>query len=149
MVRSVGTILKKQPFNFPVQPPLFQNCTKCGEYKSFEAFSFQTASKNGVRKWCRDCGAAYASKKARHYKLMDRYKITADEYDAMLERQGGVCAICKKECTSGNRLAVDHDHSTGRVRGLLCMHCNTLLGSAKDSSNTLSSAIEYLGSISG
>lgn len=50
-------------------------------------------------------------------------KLTVDDYDLLLKRQGGVCAICGKP-PKKTRLAVDHDHKTGKVRGLLCFYCN-------------------------
>lgn len=69
-----------------------------------------------------------------------------DEYDRMLERQGGVCAICGNGASDAIRknLAVDHCHGTGRVRGLLCGNCNTGLGSFKDDPVLLRRAIKYL-----
>lgn len=60
--------------------------------------------------------------------LKRKYGITLAEYDQMLEEQHGVCAICGGADPSGRRLAVDHDHETGKVRGLLCTSCNTRLG---------------------
>jgi hypothetical protein len=61
-------------------------------------------------------------------RLLAGYGITEDQYNILLEVQNGVCAICKQSCPSGRLLAVDHDHKTGRVRGLLCMVCNNRLG---------------------
>lgn len=58
-----------------------------------------------------------------HYKYL--YGISIEDYDRMLEEQNGVCAICGKADDTGKRLAVDHDHTTGEKRGLLCMKCNT------------------------
>lgn len=77
------------------------------------------------------------------------YGITLEEYNARLAEQGGVCAICRKPETAMYRgqikmLAVDHDHESGRKRGLICSACNLILGAAKDSVEILSSAIEYL-----
>jgi len=71
------------------------------------------------------------------------YGLTHDEYLALLETQGGACAICGG---SGQRrqLAVDHDHVTGAVRGLLCDRCNPMLGYARDNISVLEAAIEYL-----
>lgn len=66
------------------------------------------------------------------------YGITVDEYEMMLRAQGGVCAICGREESHRSRtgvvrrLTVDHDHSTGRVRGLLCHSCNVMLGFLRD-----------------
>lgn len=69
--------------------------------------------------------------------LKHKYGITAADYQRMFEKQNGCCAICGKIETSHNqwglkRLAVDHDHETGRVRGLLCSNCNTRLGHLED-----------------
>jgi hypothetical protein len=62
----------------------------------------------------------------RKWSLSHKYKMTVEQYDAMLATQNGVCAICGEPSTVGfnKRLHVDHDHTTGKVRGLLCMHCN-------------------------
>jgi hypothetical protein len=78
------------------------------------------------------------------------YGITVEEYDILLEAQGGVCAICRKPPTmvirgdTVARLAVDHDHASGRVRGLLCGSCNQMLGSVDDDPERLAAAIAYL-----
>lgn len=69
------------------------------------------------------------------------YGITVDEYDEMLADQGGVCAICGEAPTT-KRLAVDHDHETGELRGLLCVPCNAALGVLEDNLDAVS---EYLG----
>lgn len=71
------------------------------------------------------------------------YGITHDEFLAMLDAQGGVCAICKNG--NGKRaMNVDHDHVTGVVRALLCDRCNPMLGYARDDIAILQKAIEYL-----
>jgi hypothetical protein len=62
----------------------------------------------------------------------------------MLKRQDGSCAICGIESGPEVRLVVDHCHETGHVRGLLCRHCNLILGYARESDRTLESAISYL-----
>ena len=78
------------------------------------------------------------------------YGITLDEYECMLVAQGGVCAICRRSETklapNGNptRLAIDHDHATGTVRGLLCNRCNITIGRANDDAAMLRLAAEYL-----
>jgi len=53
--------------------------------------------------------------------------VSEKAYAIMLADQGGSCAICREACGTGRRLAVDHDHSSGRIRGLLCFRCNTSL----------------------
>lgn len=78
-----------------------------------------------------------------HLKL--KFGITPEEYDKTFEEQQGCCAICKKHSIYfKRRLAVDHDHKTGKVRGLLCMFCNTALGKFEDDVNILKNAVKYL-----
>jgi Recombination endonuclease VII len=74
-----------------------------------------------------------------------RYGISAAEYDALLEKQGGACAICRKR--SKRRLCVDHCHLTGTVRGLLCAACNLALGTLKEDQASLVAALAYLGAL--
>jgi len=71
-----------------------------------------------------------------------RHGMTLEEYDEMAAQQGGKCAICGSE--PSGRLHVDHDHGTGRVRGLLCGGCNKSLGLMKDDPRRLLAAVEYL-----
>jgi hypothetical protein len=72
-----------------------------------------------------------------------KYRLEPDEFDRLLESQGGRCAICR--ALGGKRaFHVDHDHRSGRVRGILCHHCNLLLGNAKDDMETLKAAASYL-----
>ena len=80
--------------------------------------------------------------KQRRCSLKRKYGITLDDYNSMLEAQGGRCAICHQE--KSETLAVDHDHKTGKVRGLLCGHCNNVIGFAEDKIELLESAIKYL-----
>ena len=72
----------------------------------------------------------YMARRAHH--LMTTYGLSADEYAAMSEAQGGRCALCDREpdgqVRGGRWLHVDHCHRTGRVRGLLCVSCNSVLG---------------------
>lgn len=72
-----------------------------------------------------------------------RYGIVPEEYDAILQSQGGVCAICKRVNSLG-RLHIDHCHTTGRVRGLLCHNCNKAIGHLKESIDNALSLIAYL-----
>lgn len=78
------------------------------------------------------------------YLIKKLYGLTLEQYNDMLVNQVGVCAICKEK-PADRRLSVDHNHKTGKVRGLLCRNCNTALGGFKDSVLILKSAIEYLG----
>jgi hypothetical protein len=69
------------------------------------------------------------------------YKLTTIQYSALLQAQRASCAICHR----ATKLVIDHDHTTGRVRGLLCDFCNKGIGFLQDSPVLLSSAIQYLG----
>ena len=88
----------------------------------------------------------------RSYYLRSTFGITIEEYDLMLEAQGGLCAICRepevvadpKNSETMKRLAVDHDHNTGKVRGLLCQRCNMGLGYFRDCAEFLDAAAFYL-----
>lgn len=92
-----------------------------------------------VREWRaerRETLAAYN----RRVHLRRKYGITPEEYDELLERQGGTCALCP----ATQRLCVDHDHDTGRIRGLLCAAHNRSLGTLGDTPGALRRVLGYL-----
>lgn len=80
----------------------------------------------------------------RRAKLKKKYGISTEQYDEMLRRQQGVCAVCGEVNPDGRRLAVDHEHETGQVRGLLCTMCNRGIGSMRDDPERLRAAAAYL-----
>lgn len=84
--------------------------------------------------------------KAREYRMRTLYGIEVADYDVMLKAQGGRCAVCHRTTTKrGYRFAVDHDHKTGRVRGLLCCDCNRQIVSVMDKyPGALQRLCEYL-----
>ena len=86
------------------------------------------ANSEKIREW----NSAYFRKRT--------YGLSGDDYAAMVKKQNNLCAICLGE----RGLCVDHCHKTGRIRGLLCRQCNTMLGNATDSPEILDKAIEYL-----
>lgn len=75
--------------------------------------------------------------------LKRKYGLTLEDYQVLFEQQNGVCAICK-ETESYRMLAVDHNHETNKVRGLLCGNCNRALGLFRDSPSLLQIAKEYV-----
>lgn len=95
-------------------------------------------SPDGTR-WCRIC----RRERARSYHLANKFGIAVEDVEELSERQNGQCAICGEALTPG-WATVDHDHSTGDVRGLLCRHCNTGLGQFKESDQILERARNYL-----
>src|SRR5204862_7451311 len=80
----------------------------------------------------------------REYHLKRTYGITIEQYDAMLEAQGGVCMICKEPRPEERTLHVDHDHKTGKIRGLLCFRCNNAIGDLRESFDLAQKAADYL-----
>lgn len=83
--------------------------------------------------------------KAREYQLIRKYGITVKQYDELLERQQGRCAVCVRPAEEfPRRLAVDHDHVTGEVRGLLCNYCNHRLVGRHRDPGLLRRIAEYL-----
>ena len=77
-------------------------------------------------------------------KRFDKYGITQELFDNALANQQYSCAICTQKFSDNIRVFVDHCHETGKVRGLLCFHCNTGLGHFKDNKTLLQKAINYL-----
>lgn len=103
-----------------------------------------------ARKWLKE-DREKNPEKYRNKDLIKNFGISLDEYNVLLEKQNGVCAICgNPERTRHNNtdrirnLAVDHCHKTGRVRGLLCTACNQGLGNFRDNPDYLAKSISYL-----
>ena len=114
-------------------------CRECGEEKSLrDDFYKNHRSPEGFVSICKEC------MRDRH--LRDKYDISSDRFDEMLAEQGGGCGICgaTEPGGNGNTFHVDHDHATGKVRGLLCSKCNPGLGCFDDDPDLLQNAIEYL-----
>lgn len=131
-----------------------KRCTRCRHHRPLGQFAIDRGAKTGRSAWCKPCRNDWA-KANRHRtrdveyaaKLQSRYGITIDQYDAMLVAQGGRCAICPSTTPGGHggrRFHVDHDHTTGVVRGLLCSPCNSGLGHLGDNPDRLRAALAYL-----
>lgn len=141
-----------------------KTCGVCRTEKPLTDFYKDTRRGHGSR--CKDCTriatAAWRNKDRAKYNESERrrysgstvkweqhikrkYGITAAVYEEMMARQNRSCAICKRSAVElGKTLAVDHDHVTNAVRGLLCAECNRMLGCAADVPSRLVSAAEYL-----
>lgn len=83
-------------------------------------------------------------KGSRRNQTLRKYKMTEGEYNKILEFQGGGCAICGSTKGGGAHLAIDHNHMTGKVRGILCFKCNSALAMANDNPELLRSMANYL-----
>lgn len=127
-------------------------CRDCRIDKPSIDFPKNQNNNDGLHSYCRSCNNARA-KKSPNYKASIRkaqlfkfYGITPEDYDSMFAKQQGVCAICGEADDEKRKyLCVDHNHTTGVVRGLLCHNCNIGLGKFKDDINLLNKAIWYLG----
>ena len=80
------------------------------------------------------------------YRLKNKFNLTLEQYETMINNQNNLCAICKEEETSKRRrkLVIDHCHNTGKVRALLCNFCNVILGMSKESIPRLEACIQYI-----
>ena len=134
----------------PVKP-----CSKCKEMKKREDFFPDERRTSGLFSACRKCYSMdrktdEQSKGIENHRLLYRYGITIEDYDRMLGDQDGVCKICKnttkpKFSNNKNKLSVDHCHSTGKVRGLLCSTCNLILGEIeRRNDDVIDNMFEYL-----
>lgn len=139
-------------------------CNKCNTEKPYSDFHKRSALKDGCKAWCKECDKAYREvnkekllqqsresyhRKTDHQKrdgaLKKKYGITHQDYLDMLKAQESKCAVCdlpEKENING-RLCVDHNHETGKVRGLLCNSCNRALGFLQDDAQVLYNLYKY------
>ncbi len=130
-------------------------CKRCGIEKPLTEYYKTTDRKSGHKTICKDCIKSDPLTEARKekmraygkdYHLKASYNMTREEHNKLLIAQNHKCAICgidEKEAVK-QKLYVDHCHSTGKVRELLCHGCNASLGLMKESIQTLTKAIAYL-----
>lgn len=117
-----------------------KRCSRCRKLKCLDEFHAQSSRADGRQAYCKPCHAV----SSREAILSTRFGLTTEEYDRILASQNGTCAICAEPNSIDRRLAVDHNHETGVVRGILCHACNLGLGFFRDSPERMHSAIEYL-----
>lgn len=127
-------------------------CCTCKEVKTLEDFYKKRRTQRQsecklctkIRRvvwWKSDAGKTSSA----NSKLKARFGLSLDDYDKMLEDQQGQCLVCgATESYLGHRLAIDHCHTTGKIRGLLCKSCNVGLGNFRDSVELLTNAISYI-----
>lgn len=120
-----------------------KRCGKCQNLLPASSFNRKGA---GLQSYCRECSKSVQQKyyhEGSYYLrniIQNRYGITQSDYEDLLEKQAHRCATCKKK----RKLVVDHDHQSGKVRGLLCDPCNITLGKVNDRVDTLQAMIRYL-----
>ena len=136
-----------------------KTCKSGGMPQILDKFSKNKNQKDGYNIWCKQCKNEYLKN---YYRTNDEYRerqssrrlerdygLGVGEYKRMLDRQSGVCAICKNAETAGKNgkagsLSVDHNHANRNVRGLLCHRCNTMIGLSSESVEILREAANYL-----
>lgn len=148
--------------------PGLRRCTVCKEVKPADLEYFHEWGNGRLRSCCRPCYLALRRERAKsnlahnreyqrkrrerlpdycrqknHERRLKRHGLTPDDYQKMLAAQSGVCGICGLP-EQGRSLSIDHDHSSGIVRGLLCSRCNNLIGLAGEDIGVLVNAIFYL-----
>lgn len=129
-----------------------KKCSRCSELKEIQEFHLDSQKKDGRYSSCKKCHNVSSSlygeqnkKLIRAKNLKRQYGISTEEYVALLIRQEYRCAICKQHQDEFVKpFAVDHNHSTGKIRGLLCGGCNPGLGFFKEDKGRLLAAIQYL-----
>lgn len=122
-------------------------CTICKENKSLVDFKTNSGFPEGKAYICKSCD----KERSRNRRLLRLFGISSKEYDDLLKEQNNVCAICGKpesivhrKTKEVMRLSVDHCHSTGKIRGLLCAKCNMVIGSFNDDIELFRKSIKYL-----
>lgn len=130
-------------------------CGRCKIEQDIESFNKDARSVDGLSYRCANCDAEYRKavtpKQRRKHKLKSKYDMTPAEYNALHKAQDGKCGVCIQKETVVNvqsgkvqKLSVDHNHATGKIRGLLCTACNKALGLLKDDPALLLAGATYL-----
>lgn len=150
-----------------------KTCSTCGQWKPYSEFYRGAGYRDGYKGQCKPCfsaaGAEWKRRNPEKVKEYDRrtverakardplyhrrknlrkcFGLTPEQVDEMLAAQGSVCAICGTDAPAGKGWHVDHCHATGRVRGILCHHCNLALGNMQDDPERLLRAAYYLATV--
>jgi len=136
------------------QTPTKKKCTKCGEVKDISCFTKDPKAKYGTATQCKECYKKYFRE---HYKssiktrmkiygrrILRKYGLTWETHTALVLRSGGRCDSCGSKFTGGHDTHIDHCHTTGAVRGLLCGGCNKAAGNLSDCPDKIFSLIKYI-----
>lgn len=134
-------------------------CAKCEEEKPLNMFQRDRRRPTGYKARCKSCSPkacpvkaseyyqknkATISRKAKWYRHKTELNFSEQDYYELLAYQEGACAICKRTDNKGKHFHIDHNHSTGEVRGLLCKNCNNGIGMLGDNVTICRNAAKYL-----
>lgn len=124
-----------------------KRCPRCRRTVPLEEFAKNASSKNGLSSYCKPCHNIVTRENrikkhgsSRNYLSKYRYGIESEVADRLVNEQGLFCPLCQVQIPEH----IDHDHVTGRVRGVLCFNCNGGLGRFEDDVGKLRRAMEYL-----
>lgn len=117
-----------------------KRCSHCKKEKEYSEFHKDRSKKYGYSDRCKECNRIMCGE----YQRKRKYGISLDEYASLIRIQNNKCLICFKDMVGKNSRYVDHDHITGRIRGLLCLSCNTAIGLLKDSPISAIRVAKYL-----
>jgi hypothetical protein len=134
-----------------------KQCVDCKKYKNLNNFYFANKRTGILTSTCKECnkkratnfGRKHPEKRKNSY-LKHKYGITLEQHKQMLKESNGLCEICgKEEIRKGIKgkvinLSIDHNHQSGKIRGLLCQNCNSSLGALKEDIKILENMINYL-----
>ena len=152
MTRSKSGVWKNPKHGTPSGYAQYKcRCEECREWNKNAARRARAKNPDYFRKYAREWYNLHPQA-ARRDKVLRKYGITLEQYNSLLAKQGGICAICGKAPREDGYLSIDHDHaccagqkSCGKcIRGLLCANCNSILGLANDKHKTLDQASQYL-----
>lgn len=127
-----------------------KTCCKCKIPKDLKEYNKDKSRPDGLEPTCRACKSAVRNKdKEKSGKLFNKFGITLEQYKDILKLQNNKCAICEISIETHLNLRqtyfpVDHCHTTGKIRGLLCDKCNRGIGLLQDNPDILQKAIDYL-----
>ena len=133
-------------------------CSRCKKPLPNKRFSIDNGRPDGLQRICKECQKVWYKEYKKNPEVSKRtfaghikrlFGLTLEQYDTMVKQQKGLCAICGKPEDRKYkgvlaRLSVDHCHTTGEIRALLCNRCNRTLGSVWDNTELLEKMIHYL-----
>jgi formate dehydrogenase maturation protein FdhE len=133
----------------------YYKCSKCGKSKTKKGFYFAKSGRNKgyIVQPCKKCNnklskikyqSVLNKERYKGYHLKSKYHIDLDRHKKMYAGQNGKCLVCGCP-TDYDKIVVDHDHKTGKIRGLLCAFCNTLTGYAESHPERIEQVKRYLG----
>ena len=128
------------------------HCSDCKQLLQIENFNINRSTKRGRDRRCKLCTSiavkawrrANPERAASHHRKR-LYGISTEQFEAMYNNQAGLCGACTTQIPKyGRSVAIDHNHKTGKVRGLLCHNCNDALGKLKDSPALVKNLLDYI-----